>query len=48
MHNLLLKSTKIGIEILVPMIDYFIIEVNRKEKKLILTTPPGLVDLYLS
>lgn len=37
-----------GIEILVPMIDHFIVEVNRKEKKLVLTTPEGLVDLYLN
>ena len=44
----LFEIDKDGIEILVPMIDDFIIEVNRKEKKLILTTPPGLVDLYLS
>lgn len=36
-----------GTEILVPMIDHFIIEVNRKDKKLVLTTPEGLVDLYL-
>lgn len=36
-----------GKEILIPMIDHFIIEVNRKEKKIILNTPEGLVDLYL-
>ncbi len=34
-------------EILIPMIDHFIIEVNRKDKKIILNTPEGLVDLYL-
>ncbi len=34
-------------EILIPMIDHFIIEVNRKEKKIILNTTEGLVDLYL-
>ena len=34
-------------QILVPMIDSFIIEVNRKEKELVLNTPIGLVDLYL-
>lgn len=44
----LFEIDKDGIGILVPMIDDFIIEVNRKEKKLVLTTPPGLVDLYLS
>ena len=44
----LFEIDKDGIGILVPMIDDFIIEVNRKERKLVLTTPPGLVDLYLS
>ncbi|MCZ8144794.1 ribosome maturation factor RimM [Flavobacterium sp.] len=34
-------------QILVPMIDDFIIEVNRAQKKIILNTPEGLVDLYL-
>lgn len=36
-----------GKEILIPMIDHFIIEVNRKGKKILLKTPEGLVDLYL-
>ncbi|WP_374548725.1 ribosome maturation factor RimM [Flavobacterium sp.] len=36
-----------GKEILIPMIDHFIIEVNREEKKILLKTPEGLVDLYL-
>ncbi len=36
-----------GKEILIPMINHFIIEVNRKEKKILLKTPEGLVDLYL-
>ncbi len=34
-------------EILIPMIDDFIVEVNRANKKIILNTPEGLVDLYL-
>ena len=34
-------------EILVPMIDDFIVEVNRARKKIILNTPEGLIDLYL-
>lgn len=34
-------------QILVPMIDDFIIEVNRAQKKIVLNTPVGLVDLYL-
>ncbi|MBY8962906.1 16S rRNA processing protein RimM [Flavobacterium sp. D11R37] len=35
-------------EILVPMIDDFIVKVDRDNKKIILNTPEGLVDLYLS
>ncbi|OYQ44870.1 16S rRNA processing protein RimM [Flavobacterium cyanobacteriorum] len=34
-------------EILVPMIDDFIVKVDRENKKIILNTPEGLVDLYL-
>lgn len=34
-------------QILVPMIDDFIIEVNRSQKKIVLNTPVGLVDLYM-
>ncbi len=34
-------------EILIPMIDHFIVEVNRNDKTIILNTPEGLVDLYL-
>lgn len=36
-----------GNQILVPLIDDFIKELNRKEKTITLTTPEGLVDLYL-
>ncbi|MBB1139537.1 ribosome maturation factor RimM [Myroides sp. WP-1] len=36
-----------GTEILVPMIDQFIEEVDRENKRLILHIPAGLVDLYL-
>lgn len=36
-----------GKEILIPMIDDFIVEVNRKDNKIMLNTPEGLVDLYL-
>lgn len=35
-------------EILVPMIDDFIVKVDRENKKIILNTPEGLVDLYLN
>lgn len=34
-------------QILVPMIDDFIVEVNRSKKEIIMNTPFGLVDLYL-
>ena len=36
-----------GREILIPMIDDFIVEVNRTHKKIRLNTPEGLIDLYL-
>ncbi len=35
-------------EILVPLIDEFLIEVNMNAKELILNTPEGLVHMYLS
>ncbi|NER12879.1 16S rRNA processing protein RimM [Leptobacterium flavescens] len=36
-----------GTEILIPMNDEFIKEVDRKNKKVIVETPEGLIDLYL-
>ena len=33
--------------ILVPMIDEFIVEINREEKFVKFNTPAGLIDLYL-
>ncbi len=36
-----------GIEILIPMNDEFIIEVNRDAKTITVETPSGLIDLYL-
>ncbi|QYJ69328.1 ribosome maturation factor RimM [Flavobacterium litorale] len=44
----LFEIKKGTIEILVPMIDDFIVEVNRENKKIILNTPAGLIDLYLN
>lgn len=41
----ILKEEK---EILVPMIDEFIIKVDRDNQTIILNTPEGLVDLYLN
>ncbi|GAA4763184.1 MULTISPECIES: ribosome maturation factor RimM [Flavobacterium] len=43
----LFEIDKDGIEILIPMIDDFIVEVNRDKKAITLNTPEGLVDLYL-
>ncbi|WP_010249974.1 ribosome maturation factor RimM [Myroides injenensis] len=37
-----------GTEILVPMIDDFIIEVDRENKTIVLAIPDGLIDLYLN
>ena len=36
-----------GLEILIPMNDEFIKDVNRKTKTITVQTPPGLIDLYL-
>ena len=34
-------------QILIPVIDDFISKVDKKNKKIILDTPPGLIDIYL-
>ncbi|MFJ1437831.1 ribosome maturation factor RimM [Capnocytophaga canimorsus] len=36
-----------GKQILIPMNDDFLVEVNRKNKTIIVQTPEGLIDLYL-
>jgi len=36
-----------GIEILIPMNDEFIKEVNRENRTIVVETPPGLIDLYI-
>lgn len=36
-----------GIEILIPINDQFIVEVNRTQKKVFLNVPEGLIELYL-
>lgn len=43
----LFEIDKDGVEILIPMNDQFIIEVNREQKTISVETPPGLIDLYL-
>jgi len=32
---------------LIPLIDEFIIEVNRENKSILFNTPEGLIDLYI-
>ena len=44
----LFEIDKNGTEILIPVIDDFIIALDRKNKTITLETPDGLVDLYLS
>lgn len=44
----LFEIKKGDIEILVPMIDDFIVKVDRENKKIVLNTPEGLIDLYLN
>jgi 16S rRNA processing protein RimM len=44
----LFEIDKDGIEILIPMNDEFIVEVDRVKRTIIVETPEGLIDLYLS
>ena len=37
-----------GTEVFIPMIDDFIKKVDRDHKKIIVESPPGLIDLYLN
>lgn len=43
----LFEVQKEGRQILVPMIDEFILQVDRDQKKLHLKTPQGLIEMYL-
>lgn len=43
----LFEIKKGEIEILIPMIDDFIVKVDRDNKKIIFDTPQGLIDLYI-
>ncbi|WP_306643496.1 ribosome maturation factor RimM [Sanyastnella coralliicola] len=36
-----------GKEILLPMTDQFLVEVNREKEEIVLNTPEGLIDIYL-
>lgn len=44
----LFEIDKDGTEILIPLIDSFILELDRKKKTITLNTPDGLVALYLN
>lgn len=44
----LFEIEKDGIEILIPMVDDFIKKIDRKNKRVVLETPPGLIEMYLS
>ena len=35
------------VELLIPMIDHFLVEIDRKNKKVIMDLPEGLVEMYL-
>lgn len=43
----LFEIEKDGKEILIPMNDHFLQKVDKKNKKIIVETPEGLIDLYL-
>ena len=36
-----------NVELLIPMIDHFLVEIDRKNKKVIMDLPKGLVEMYL-
>ena len=43
----LIRTTFEGKEVLIPMVDEFIIKVDKKKKEISLNLPEGLVDVYL-
>jgi 16S rRNA processing protein RimM len=36
-----------GVEILIPMIDHFLVKIDRENKKVIMDLPEGLIEMYL-
>jgi 16S rRNA processing protein RimM len=36
-----------GIEILIPMIDHFLVQIDRENKKVVMNLPEGLIEMYL-
>ncbi|MGG7036335.1 MAG: ribosome maturation factor RimM [Flavobacterium sp.] len=43
----LFEVLKGDVEILIPMIDHFLVEIDRKNKKVIMDLPEGLIEMYL-
>ncbi|MCK5815856.1 MAG: 16S rRNA processing protein RimM [Flavobacteriaceae bacterium] len=43
----LFEVDKDGVEIFIPMIDHFIKKIDRPNRKVIVETPEGLIDVYL-
>ena len=43
----LFEVLKGNVELLIPMIDHFLVEIDRKNKKVIMDLPEGLVEMYL-
>jgi 16S rRNA processing protein RimM len=46
--NPLLQVDKDGVEILIPLVTNLVKKVDRKNRILEITSPPGLIDIYLS
>jgi 16S rRNA processing protein RimM len=36
-----------GVEILIPMIDHFLVKIDRENKKVLMDLPEGLIEMYL-
>ena len=43
----LFEVLKDGAEILIPMIDHFLVKVDRENRKIIMDLPEGLIEMYL-
>jgi 16S rRNA processing protein RimM len=43
----LFEVLKDDIEILIPMIDHFLVKIDRENKKVIMDLPEGLIEMYL-
>jgi 16S rRNA processing protein RimM len=43
----LFEVLKGDIEILIPMIDHFLVKIDRENKKVIMDLPEGLIEMYL-